>query len=69
MQGMNGPSGSGGVSVRYYAIDTKSVVGYQWRQELYYVGPTGTKKYVWVQHEINGADDTGVGGDEEMTPV
>jgi hypothetical protein len=69
LQNMNVESGSGGPTPRYYAVDTTSVVGYQWRQELYYVSPTGQRKYVWVQHEVNGADDTGVGGDEGITPV
>jgi hypothetical protein len=69
LQNMNVESGSGGVTPRYYAVDTTSVVGFQWRQELLHVSPLGKRTYVWVKHEVNGADDTGVGGDEGITPV
>lgn len=71
LENMNVRPGSGGITPRYYAVDTMSEVGFRWQQVIGSVSASGKKTYVWVKYPVNGADDTGVGGDGQgqMTPV
>ena len=71
LQNMNVAPGSGGITPRYYAVDTTSEVGYRSQQVLASVSASGKRTYVTVRYPVYGADDTGVGGDGEgqMTPV
>jgi hypothetical protein len=65
LQKLNVETGSGGATPRFFAVNTTSIVGYQWRDVLATVSASGKKTYVRVRYEVNGADDTGVGGDAE----
>jgi hypothetical protein len=72
LQQMNvttGP-GSGHVVPSFFAVDTRSVVGYRTQTVVATFNPaTGKKTYTTVRYEVYGSDDTGVGGDSGMTPV
>lgn len=65
MQKMNVAPGSDAITPYYYAVNTTSMVGYRWQQVIDTVNASGKKTYVWVKYPVNGADDTGVGGEAE----
>jgi hypothetical protein len=67
LQKMNVEPGSGGVSARFFAVTTSSIVGYQHVWLPIAAGAKGPilKEFIDYSKPINGADDTGVGGDAE----
>jgi hypothetical protein len=71
LKSSNVETDSGGVTPRFYAVDTMSEIGYKWQYVLSTVNAMGKRTYEWVKYPVSGADDSGVGGDGggQMSPV